>query len=95
MECLQALVVKKLVQHGWPAFSELGPFGDGFIIKHKFMRTPGADFWQAVSIACRIVGRTHRVDIVEADGWVKFNRNYVVLPHGVFREVALVLPQDD
>lgn len=89
-EFLSALVVKALVKHGWPARAEVVPgnWGDGFQVLHKDTGLEAADdFWQAVSIACRIVARTQRADIDEAKGLVMLLRDYTVTPNGFLREV--------
>ena len=84
---LAALVVKALVKHGWPATAQVWPFDDGFQIRHFYAGLDASeDFWQAVSIACRIMARTHRIDITEHLGAVTFDRPCTVTSAGFFKE---------
>jgi hypothetical protein len=89
-EFLGSLVLKALVKHGWPARLEPipGNFGDGFQIVHKRLgHSAQPDFWDAVTVACRVVAKTHRVQWVEHRGLVVLSREYLVTPSGFVREV--------
>lgn len=89
VEYFATLVTKTLVKHGWPAVwnpSTL-PGYDAFLIEyHESKGDPGPDFWDAVSIAVRIVARTYRVDVIEHKGFVELTRPYIV-KNGHFKEV--------
>ncbi len=87
---LAALVHKALVKHGWPAKVELCPdnWGDGFqVLHHDTGLEASNDFWEAVSIACRIVSRTYNVEIdIGHNGLVMFLKEYTVTNGGFFKE---------
>lgn len=87
---LAALVHKALVKHGWPATVQLVPFnwGEGFqVLHHDTGLEAPDDFWQAVSIACRIMARTYRVELDIGDrGLVMFHKEYTVTSGGFFKE---------
>ncbi|PKP67656.1 MAG: hypothetical protein CVT83_08050 [Alphaproteobacteria bacterium HGW-Alphaproteobacteria-5] len=86
-EYFAALVVKALVKHGWPAKAVQRPFSDGVLIEHYQQGDLAPDdFWAAVSIAVRIVARTHRVQVDEWHGLVRFEHPYIVTPSGHFKE---------
>jgi len=88
-EYLAALVVKALRKHGWPASSRKGaydPFSFVVFYDHPDGLQAGDDFWDAVSIAVRIIARTYRVDASEGFGVVTLNRYYVITAGGHFRE---------
>lgn len=84
------LVVKALRKHGWPASFEASAFeaDTSFLIfcDHPSGREAGSDFWDAVSVAVRIIARTYRVDASEGFGVVTLNRRYTVTLGGHFRE---------
>ena len=88
-EYLAALVTKSLVKHGWPArweFVDIEP--DAFVIRynHPEGREAKPDFWNAVSVAVRIIARTYRINVSESMGFVAINRRYVVTLGGHFKE---------
>lgn len=91
VEYLATVIVKSLVKHGWPARwgpSAYDPWA--FVVSSRDVipgDDPPADFRNAVEIACRIVARTYKVDVGVFDGYVKFNRPYVVTAAGHFREI--------
>lgn len=91
VEYLATLIVKALVKHGWPATWDEGQYDPwAFWIRSKDVipgDEPPSDFANAVEIACRIIARTYKVDVSVFDGYVKFNRPYVVSTAGHFREV--------
>lgn len=82
-----ALVHKALVKHGWPATIR-GDYHDGyFYVDHiDHGENAAEDFWQAVAIACRIMARTYRVEIIEQRGYVEFQKEYTVTAGGFFKE---------
>ena len=88
-EYLAALLVKALRKHGWPASWKASQFQPEamFVIfyDHPDGLEAGGDFWEAVSIATRIVARTYRLDASEGFGVVTLNRAYVVTTGGHFR----------
>lgn len=87
LEYFGTLVLKALVKHGWPARLELDPETDGFLIKSAI--GGGAlppDFQQAFEIACRIAGRTYRVEVTQYENWCGLDRAYRVTDGGQFRE---------
>ena len=87
-ECFAALLVKALRKHGWPASwkpAQYDPFAVVIFYDHPEGREAGGDFWEAVSIATRIVARTYRLDASEGMGVVTLNRAYVVTTGGHFR----------
>lgn len=95
VEYLAALITKALIKHGWPVVVDFeadhwgGAFhSNGFQLRHfELGMDASSDFWQAVSIACRITARSYRVDIHESNGCVSFERPYIVTAAGVFREI--------
>ena len=81
-----ALCHKMLVKHNWPAV--LTVLDSGFMFDHKYMDIPAADFVTACSVAFRTLARTHKLDLCDdGDGRCYFNRDYVVVEGGFFREV--------
>jgi hypothetical protein len=93
-EFLGTLVVKSLVKHGWPAKLEAipGNFGEGFQVIHTRLAVSAEpDFWEAVTVACRVVSKTHRVRWTEHRGFVVLLAEYRVTPTGHVREVKCQL----
>lgn len=91
VEYLATLITKALVKHGWPATWKPStlPGYDAFVIEiHESRPDPGPDFWDAVSIAVRIVARTYRVDVSEHKGFVELTKPYQV-KNGHFKEVKI------
>jgi hypothetical protein len=88
LEYFATLVIKALVKHGWPASFVAVPHTDGFVIKHVGGVGPDLprDFQEAAEIAVRIVARTYRVEVLQLDNWVGFQRRYVVTSGGHFKE---------
>lgn len=85
-EFLAALIVKALVKHGWPAKYEMHDAFAGFQILHvDDLYDARPDFWCAVGVACRIVARTQRAEIDEANGFVTLLKVYSVHPAGYLR----------
>lgn len=89
-EYFAALLVKALRKHGWPASWKASQFeaDTSFVVyyDHPEGREPGGDFWDAVSIAVRVIARTCRVDASEGFGVVTLNRRYAVTAGGHFKE---------
>lgn len=82
-----ALVHKTLVKHGWPATVRVTEHFNTFLVLHHDTGEEAApDFWEAVAIAVRIIARTHRVEVIEAKGYVELQREYVVTSGGFFKE---------
>lgn len=89
LEFFATLLCKALVKHGWPAsFKRVDMSSDEFVVTydHPNKIPPGPDFFRAVEIATRVVARTYKVDVLERDGFVAFQRNYDVSPRGQFIE---------
>jgi len=85
---LGTLIVKALVKHGWPAsFSIQVGYQIQINYAHPAGLKPGADFWDAVAIASRIVARTYRLHITERWGVIIFEKPYMVNDRGEFREM--------
>lgn len=89
-EYLAALLVKALRKHGWPASWKASQFEPEtslvIFYDHPDGAEPGDDFWDAVSIATRVIARTYRIDASEGFGVVTLNRRYVITAGGHFRE---------
>ena len=95
-EYFAALLAKALIKHGWPAVCRVD---SGHIwVSHKSYQSESndfddglgqapADFYEAVSIACRILSRTYRVEVVQNYELVYLQGVYDVMPGGFFREV--------
>ncbi|TXG97567.1 MAG: hypothetical protein E6R08_06695 [Nevskiaceae bacterium] len=82
-----ALVHKTLVKHGWPATVRVSEHLNYFLVLHHDTGEEAPDdFWNAVSIAVRIIARTHRVDVIEQKGYVELQREYIITSGGFFKE---------
>jgi len=84
-----ALLVKKLVKHGWPAESHMIDLEYDYLfeVRYKDREKLPPDFENALEIACRVVARTYRVDVTQSGGFICLNRPYRVGAGGHFIEV--------